>query len=81
MKIGATLLPYQPPGAKAPGAAAWIGGWGMFIPATARHKDEAWEFMRWAGATAEGTKAQWETVGFPPATARLPSSPRFATTR
>ncbi len=66
MKIGATLLPYQPPGAKAPGAAAWIGGWGMFIPATARHKDEAWEFMRWAGASDEGTKAQWDTVGFPP---------------
>lgn len=66
MNIGAALLPYQPPGADQPGAGAWIGGWGMFIPTGARHPDEAWEFLRWVGATDEGTRAQWETVGFPP---------------
>ncbi|HEY8454565.1 MAG TPA: extracellular solute-binding protein [Actinopolymorphaceae bacterium] len=67
MPIGATQLPYQPPGADRPGAGAWIGGWGMFVPSGARHKDEAFEFIRWVSATDEGTKAQWEHIGFPPA--------------
>lgn len=72
MKIGTSLLPYQGPGADKPGAGAWIGGWGMFIPTSATHKDEAFEFMRWVTATAEGTKAEWDTVGFPPAYNKSP---------
>ena len=72
MNIGAGQLPFQAPGADHPGAGAWIGGWGMFIPSEARHPDEAWEFIHWAGATDEGTKAQWDTVGFPPGYNKAP---------
>jgi len=72
MKIGHGLLPYEPPGAKQPGAGAWFGGWGLFIPKGAKNPDAAWEFIKWVSATPEGTKAQWETVGFPPAWKKAP---------
>jgi len=72
MHIGAALLPFQAPGADHPGAGAWIGGWSMFIPSKAKHPDEAWEFMKWAGTSDEGTKAQWETIGFPPGYNKAP---------
>ncbi len=72
MHIGAGLIPYQPPGASQPGAGAWIGGWSMFIPTGAKHPDEAWQFLKWLSATAEGTKAQWDTVGFPPTYKKAP---------
>jgi ABC-type glycerol-3-phosphate transport system substrate-binding protein len=67
MHMGAGLLPYQPPGATHPGAGAWIGGWSIFIPTGAKNPDAAWDFIKWLSVTDEGTKAQWETMGFPPA--------------
>jgi multiple sugar transport system substrate-binding protein len=72
MHIGATLLPFQGPGATRPGAGAWFGGWSLFIPRGAKHPDEAWEFIKWVSATPEGTQAQWETIGFPPAYKKAP---------
>lgn len=71
MEIGTGKLPYAPP-AEGVGAGAWLGGWGMFIPRGARDPDAAWEFIRWVSATPEGTRAQWETVGFPPAYKKSP---------
>ena len=67
MHIGSGLLPYQPPGARQPGAGAWLGGWSIFIPAGAKNPEAAWDFIKWLCVTDEGTKAQWETMGFPPA--------------
>ncbi len=67
MKIGATLLPFQGPGATAPGAGGWLGGWSLFIPKGAKNPDAAWEFIKWVSISEEGTHAEWETVGFPPA--------------
>jgi len=67
MHIGAGLLPYQSPGATQPGVGAWLGGWGIFIPTGAKNPDAAWDFIKWISATDAGTRAQWETVGFPPA--------------
>jgi multiple sugar transport system substrate-binding protein len=67
MHMGAGLLPYQPPGATQPGAGAWIGGWSIFIPTGAKNPDAAWDFIKWLSITDEGTKAQWQTMGFPPA--------------
>ncbi|WP_338041399.1 extracellular solute-binding protein [Microlunatus panaciterrae] len=65
MEIGATLLPYQPPGASHPGQGAWLGGWSAFIPAGAPEPDAAWEFIKWLGISEEGTAAEWEHIGFP----------------
>ncbi len=67
LHMGAGLLPYQGPGAVRPGAGAWFGGWGLFIPKGAKYPDEAWEFLKWVTTSSQGTLAQWETVGYPPA--------------
>lgn len=72
-EIGTGQLPYAPPGAKAPGAGAWLGGWSLFIPRGAKNPDAAFEFMRWVSATAEGTQTQYNTVGFPPAWTESPA--------
>ncbi|MEJ7651890.1 MAG: extracellular solute-binding protein [Chloroflexia bacterium] len=71
LRTGAGLLPYAPP-AEAPGAGAWIGGWSLFVPKGAPYVSAAWEFAYWLSATDAGTKAQWDTVGFPPAYRRAP---------
>ncbi len=65
MKIGAAQLPYQGPGASKVGTGAWIGGWSMFVPKYAKYPRQGYEFIKWLSATQEGTKAQWENVGFP----------------
>ncbi|GHO66868.1 hypothetical protein KSC_057600 [Ktedonobacter sp. SOSP1-52] len=72
MHVGATLLPYQGPGATQPGAGAWFGGWSLFVPKGAKHPDETWDFIKWVSTSPEGTLAQWETVGFPPACKNTP---------
>jgi multiple sugar transport system substrate-binding protein len=72
MKIGATLLPFQGPGATAPGAGGWLGGWSLFIPKGAKNPDAAWEFIKWVSVTDQGLRAAWETVGFPPAYRKAP---------
>ncbi len=66
-EMGTGLLPYAPPGAKAPGEGAWFGGWALFIPKGAKNPDAAFEFMKYVSATKEGTETQYKTVGFPPA--------------
>ncbi|MVA77666.1 extracellular solute-binding protein [Auraticoccus sp. F435] len=65
MEVGATLLPYQGPGASQPGEGAWLGGWSGFIPQSAAHPEAAWQFLRWLAVSDEGTRAQWENIGFP----------------
>jgi multiple sugar transport system substrate-binding protein len=72
MKIGAGLLPYQAPGAQAPGAGGWIGGWSVFIPQGARNPDAAWEFIKWFSATPEGTSAFWQSIGALPGYRKAP---------
>lgn len=72
MKIGAGLLPSQGPGATQPGAGGWLGGWSLFIPTGAKNPDAAWEFIKWVSISDEGTKAQWDTVGFPPGYSKAP---------
>ncbi|MCF6468684.1 ABC transporter substrate-binding protein [Nonomuraea sp. MG754425] len=78
---GATLLPYEPPGASEPGAGTWIGGWGAFIPSEARHPEAAWEFLRWFAATPEGTLAEFETVNYPPGYLGSPALERMKADR
>lgn len=64
IEIGSTLLPYHPPGASRPGQGAWLGGWSAFIPRGAKNPDAAWEFIKWLGISDEGTRTQWDKVGF-----------------
>ncbi|WP_157973776.1 extracellular solute-binding protein [Desertihabitans aurantiacus] len=64
LEIGATLLPYQAP-ATAPGQGAWLGGWSAFVPRSASQPDAAWEFIKWLAVSDEGTRTQWENIGFP----------------
>ena len=66
LDIGATLLPYQPPGGerevvREPG---WAVGPG-FIPRSAKEPDAAWEFLKWFSVSDEGTASQWKNIGFP----------------
>lgn len=65
LEIGATLLPYQPPGATKGGQGAWLGGWSGFIPRSAKQPDAAWEFLKWFSVSDEGTASQWKNIGFP----------------
>ncbi|GAB3745873.1 multiple sugar transport system substrate-binding protein [Microlunatus parietis] len=78
LDIGATLLPYQPPGASRPGEGAWLGGWSCFIPRTAPQADAAWEFVKWFSISDEGTKAQWDNIGFPVGYAKAPVNEEIA---
>lgn len=71
MKVGTGLLP-NGPGVTKPGAAGWLGGWSICIPAGSKNPDAAWEFIKYVSATDEGTKLQWNTVGFPPAYKKAP---------
>jgi multiple sugar transport system substrate-binding protein len=72
IEIGATLLPYAPPGASRPGEGAWLGGWSCFVPAAAKEPDAAWEFIKWFSISDEGTQTQWDNIGFPVGYAKAP---------
>jgi multiple sugar transport system substrate-binding protein len=72
LHMGATLLPYQAPGATQPGSGAWLGGWSLFIPRGAKHPDEAWNFIKWVCASDQGTAAEWNTVSDPPCYTKAP---------
>ena len=78
MEIGATLLPYQPPGGKRPGQGAWLGGWSAFIPQGAPQADAAWEFIKWLGISDDGTAAEWEHIGFPVGYEKAPVNKKIA---
>lgn len=65
-KIGAGLIPYQPPGADHPGQGAWVGGWAAFIPSQSKKKEAAWDFLKWISATNPGTNSEWKNVGLVP---------------
>lgn len=73
MKIGNTLWPYQPPGGKRTGEAAWLSGWSAFVPKGSAHPREAWDFLRWLTATDAGTTAAYKGMGFPPAYTKAPA--------
>lgn len=78
LEFGATLLPYQPPGAERPGEGAWLGGWCFFIPDNAKNKDAAWEFIKWLSVTDDGTRTEWEKIGFPTAYRKAPVNTEIA---
>lgn len=73
MRLGSALWPYQKPGNSTPGAGAWLGGWGVFVPNGSKHPKEAYDFMKWFSATKEGTNVAYKGTGFPPAFVSSPA--------
>jgi multiple sugar transport system substrate-binding protein len=73
LRVSVTLFPGGP-GVK-PGEATWLSGRGVGIVAGAKDPDSAWEFVRWVGASKEGTLAAVNRVK---ATPGLKASPGLA---
>ena len=61
-KIGAGPFPFEAPGKL---GAVTVGGWGIAAVAGSKMKDAAWEFMRYCGASDEGTLTIARTNGLP----------------
>jgi multiple sugar transport system substrate-binding protein len=49
------------------GKSAWLGGWCVSIPANAKHRDQAWTFIKWLCYEGAGTSATYKSTGFLPA--------------
>jgi multiple sugar transport system substrate-binding protein len=62
LEIGAGPMPGEPPGQ--PGSVA-IGGWATGAIAGGKQREEAWDFMRYVGADAEGTTIVARFIGIP----------------
>lgn len=60
--LGAGPMPYEPPGK--PGEVT-IGGWGIALVNGSRQREAAWEFMKYCGASEEGTTIIARTNGLP----------------
>ena len=67
-------LGYGPLPAAAPGqpGAVWTGGWHAAAVLGSKRKDDAWEFLRWIGASTEGTLAVAKHMGGLPGYVRSP---------
>jgi multiple sugar transport system substrate-binding protein len=72
VELGAALFPYAE-GLGSPGSASWLGGWNLFVPSEARYPDDAWDFLRFATATAEGTTANYDAQKAVPGLATAPA--------
>ncbi len=53
LDYGVTYAPTGPPPAEA--KSSWVGGWSVAIPKGATEVDAAWDFVKWACASDEGT--------------------------
>lgn len=70
--LGAAPFPYAA-GSGEPGGATWIGGWNLFIPSDAADPDAAWDFIRWATTTAEGTSENFDRMANIPGLVEAPA--------
>jgi len=61
-----------PGGTAAQAGVVWTGGWHIAAVPGSKRKDDAWEFMRWIGASAEGTTAVATQMGGLPGLAKSP---------
>lgn len=75
LDYGLTFIPAPPDGEQ---HSSWVGGWCMAIPAGARHKDAAWEMIRWMCADRGGTDIVGREMGLMPG---YRNSPAFAALR
>jgi multiple sugar transport system substrate-binding protein len=69
IELGYGPLPASPPGQ--PGA-VWTGGWHVAAVPGSKRKDDAWEFLRWIGASPEGTLSVAKQMGGLPGYVKSP---------
>jgi multiple sugar transport system substrate-binding protein len=69
LQLGSGALPAAAPGQS---GAVWTGGWHAALVAGSKRPDEAWELLRWIGASDEGTLAVARKLGGLPGFARSP---------
>jgi multiple sugar transport system substrate-binding protein len=69
LQLGSGPLPAAAPGQA---GAVWTGGWHAALVAGAKRKDEAWELLRWIGASPEGTLTVARKLGGLPGFAKSP---------
>jgi ABC-type glycerol-3-phosphate transport system substrate-binding protein len=72
--LGVTELPETPAGA---GAASALGSTALFVPRGARHRQVAFEFMKWATSDRYGLPMA-RRLGYYPARTWLKTTPHFA---
>jgi multiple sugar transport system substrate-binding protein len=61
-----------PGGTAAQAGVVWTGGWHVAAVPGSKRKDDAWEFMRWIGTSAEGTTSVATQMGGLPGLAKSP---------
>jgi multiple sugar transport system substrate-binding protein len=69
VELGFGPLPGSPPGQA---GAVWTGGWHAAAVSGGKRKEEAWGFLRWLGASNEGTLSVARNMGGLPGYARSP---------
>lgn len=67
-----------PGGTAAQAGVVWTGGWHVAAVPGSKRKDDAWELMRWIGASNEGTTAVATQMGGLPGAARSPGLAELA---
>jgi multiple sugar transport system substrate-binding protein len=75
LELGYGPLPAVAPGQPGP---VWTGGWHVAVVAGSKRKDEAWELLRWLGASDEGTLAVARNLGGLPGYAKSPGLDELA---
>ena len=75
VQLGHGLLPASPPGQA---GAVWTGCWSLASVPGSRRREDAWEFMRWTGATPEGTLSAAKHTGGLPGFAKSPGFDHLA---
>lgn len=64
VQYGIAMLPTGPDGA--PPHASWVSGWTVAIPKGAKHKEAAFEFIKWLTTSDEATTIEGTTFGLFP---------------
>jgi multiple sugar transport system substrate-binding protein len=69
VELGSGPLPGSPPGQA---GAVWTGGWHAAAVSGSKRKEEAWELLRWLGASNEGTLSVARNMGGLPGYVKSP---------
>ena len=74
-QLGYGPLPGSPPGQA---GVVWAGAWSVGTPPGSQRREDAWEFMRWIGASAEGTLLVAQRMGGLPGYVKSPGLDHLA---
>lgn len=76
VELGSALFPYAE-GQGSEGSATWLGGYNLFIPSEAKDPEAAWDFVRFATLSDEGTLSSFEHGQLLPGYLESPAQQRF----